>query len=110
MSETSTIVTPIVKALTKAGYLTLRLNSGKVRVRGGFMTLCPVGTADVVVFPANQPPLWVECKQPGLGKVKNPTVEAQQAFAERVLSLGHRHIQTTNLQMVLAVLEASCKS
>lgn len=105
MSETSKITTPIVNALTKAGYFAMRLNSGKVRVRGGYVQLCPVGTPDVVVFPANQPPLWIECKRPDLGKVKNPTVEAQQAFAERVTALGHIHIRATSLDDVLPLLK-----
>ena len=39
----------IVDALRTAGYLVLRLQSGKAKVQGGWMQLCPEGTPDLLV-------------------------------------------------------------
>ena len=105
MSETSKITTPIVNALTKAGYFAMRLNSGKVRVRGGYIQLCPKGTADILVCPANQPPIWIETKEVRDLKRKGETATAQDDFRVMVLGLGHRHIRATSLDDVLPLLK-----
>lgn len=92
MTETSEITTPILEALKKAGIFAMRLNSGKVKVRGGWMTLCPEGTADIVVYPEPQsgfydPVIWIETKQAD-GKHR----AAQLKFKDRVMALGHQYL------------------
>lgn len=80
MSETSEITGPLVKMLRQMGIFTLRLNSGKVRVRGAWMQLCPIGTADVVCFQRNRV-IWLECKT-----LKGELRESQKEFRESVLA------------------------
>ncbi len=84
--------------LKKTGKVFLRLNSGMVKVRGGFMQLCPEGTADYLVL---CPDLrFIELKAPGAA-TKKKRAELQAAFAERVIALGHKHIQATSLEQVI---------
>lgn len=62
MSE-STIQRAILDALHAAGAFAFRTNSGKVKVRGGYMNLCPPGTPDVyVLVPPHGTSLWLEIK------------------------------------------------
>jgi hypothetical protein len=74
----------IVRALKQLGIEHLRINSGKVKVRGAWMTLAPEGTADILVMPYKKLPIWLECKT-AVGKL---SVE-QVIFAARVGKLGH---------------------
>ncbi len=48
----------IVEALARVGRLAIRVQSGKVKVRGGWMTLAPNGTPDLYVLGWG----WLECK------------------------------------------------
>lgn len=49
MSE-STIQRAILDALLAAGAFAFRAQAGKVKVRGGWMQLCPAGTPDILVI------------------------------------------------------------
>lgn len=60
----------IGEQLNQLGVYNLRLNSGKVKVRGGWMHLCPEGTPDRLVL-LNGRAIFVEVKQPG----EKPTPE-----------------------------------
>ena len=51
MTERKDITTPILKALIQLGIMAHRINSGTVKVRGGWVKLAPEGTADIVVYP-----------------------------------------------------------
>ncbi|MGH9604291.1 MAG: hypothetical protein ACRD3N_01205 [Terracidiphilus sp.] len=106
MSECSQLTTPIVEALTDAGYFAMRLNSGKVKVRGGWLSLCPCGTADILVCPPMRPPLWVETKAVKRDYHREQ-VEAQDAFRERVTRLGHGYVTARDLADVLRALEST---
>lgn len=88
----------VTKFLASSGLIYLRLNSGIVKVRGGFMHLCPEGTADFIVCCPD--PRWIELKAPGQKTLKT-RAEKQQAFADKVMGLGHRHIQATSLDQVI---------
>lgn len=48
----------IVEALALIGRTAFRVQSGKVKVRGGWMQLAPVGTPDLYVLGWG----WLECK------------------------------------------------
>lgn len=64
-----------------------RMQSGRVKVRGGWLHLCPEGTPDLLAFPniSSAPvPLWVETKVRG----GNPTV-AQLNFRDAMRRRGH---------------------
>ena len=87
MSETREVTNPLVKMLNQAGIFAMRLNSGKVKVKGGWMHLCPSGTADIIAFPKHKPITWVETK---LEKGKQRP--EQKTFQEVVESLGHRYV------------------
>jgi hypothetical protein len=80
----------------------LRLQSGIVKVRGGFMHLCPTGTPDFLVIRAV--PHWIEIKAEGC-KTQKERAEKQAAFADKVVKLGHRHIKATTLTEVIEFLE-----
>ena len=89
MSEHSEITSPLIKMLRQAGVLVLRMNSGKVRVRGGFMQLHEKGTADILCFPKGGP-VWLETKAVKRDYHKEQ-YEAQAAFRARVEALGHKY-------------------
>lgn len=78
MSETSEIVTPLVKAINAIpDCFALRVNAGKVAVRGGWMHLAPEDTADIIGHVRGRF-FAFECKVPG----KKPDA-GQEAFLER---------------------------
>lgn len=59
----STIQRAILDALLAAGAFAFRAQAGKVKVRGGYMNLCPPGTPDIlVVVPPRGHLLGLECK------------------------------------------------
>lgn len=93
MSETSDITAPLLKALRKAGVMAHRMQSGKVKVRGGWMSLCEQGTADILCFPSRKPPTWLETKVAS-GKAS----DSQTDFADRVRSMGHRHFVVRSVE------------
>ncbi len=85
MSETSELTGPLVKMLTQAGVTAIRMQSGKVRVRGGWMMLAPAGTADILCFPRGKV-VWLETKT-----LKGELRQAQEAFRDRVMQMGHKY-------------------
>lgn len=99
MSETTTLTGPLIKMLRQAGVKTFRMQSGKVKVAGGWMYLCPNGTADILCFPRGQP-VWVETKLQGKDQS-----EDQCRFQEDMEVLGHRYIVARTLDEGLAALQ-----
>lgn len=106
MSETTQITAPIVKALTKAGYFAMRLNSGAIKTRGRWISLCPAGTADVMVCPPNRLPIWIETKAEK-GHTNPEQVKAQGAFRDQVEALGHTYIVARSLDDVLSIMDGA---
>lgn len=92
----------VVELLKNSGILYFRMNSGKVRVRGGFMQLAKDGTADLLVF-TGQRPIWIELKGSGQKTLK-ARAEAQEAFADEVEALGHSYHRCESLEAVKAVI------
>lgn len=104
MSETKNVTKPILEALTKAGYFAMRLNSGRIKSRsGGWIMLCPEGTADLVIYPHKCLPVWIETKDPK-GRTAKDQLEAQARFRETVQSLGHSYVRATCLDDVLTII------
>lgn len=91
MSETSELTGPLVKMLRQMGIFTLRLNSGKVRVRGAWMQLCPEGTADILCFPGRRV-VWIETKA-----LKGSLRQKQAEFRDTMTSLGHEYHEIRSL-------------
>jgi hypothetical protein len=83
MSEADTL-RAIHSALTSLGYWVIRIHSGKVRVKRGFMQLAPVGTPDLLVLDAMG---FLEVKT--ADKASKPSAE-QLAWHERAAKLGVR--------------------
>lgn len=87
------------------GVLWRRLNSGRTRVRGGWMRHCPAGTADLVAFPVRkQVPLvlWIETKKP-----KETQSPDQVKFQADVESRGMSYIVARSLDDVTDWLRAA---
>ena len=110
MSETSELTRPLIDALNQTGGLALRMNSGKVRVKRGFMHLHDAGTADILFFPRPdsevafaEVPVWIETKNYRREPHKAQR-EAQDAFRKRVEALGHRYIHAVTIDEGLAAL------
>lgn len=93
----------VIAYLNKTGTFFLRLNSGKVAVKRGWMHLCPEGTSDFLI--CTPEPRWVELKAPGQ-TTKASRKLAQAAFASRVEGLGHRHAFVTSVGELIDFLEA----
>jgi len=70
------------------------MNSGKVKVRGGWMQLHSPGTADILVFPQGRI-VWLETKDPK-GSTHKEQVKAQADFRDRVMALGHEYYRITS--------------
>jgi hypothetical protein len=103
MSETSQLTGPLQKMFEQAGALCFRMQAGKIPIGRRWIHLCPNGTADLLVFPRIGPATWVECKDPA-GSTKKSRREQQQAFRERVESLGHRYLLVKTIDEGLAAL------
>jgi len=91
----------VLDFLNKTGEFYLRVNSGIVRVKRGFLHLAPEGTADLLIF--RDVPHWIELKA---GTTKKSRAEKQAEFRDKVLSLGHRHCVARSLDDVRNFLEA----
>ena len=108
VSENSALTRPLIDALNQTGGLAMRCNSGKVRVKGGFMQLHKAGTADILFFPrfggpvGYRQPCWIETKT---GKTNKEQVEAQGEFKRQVEALGHRYIRATTIDEGLEALK-----
>lgn len=92
----------VVEFLNKSGLFYRRMQSGKVKVRGGFMQLVPEGTADFLVCKRTMT-YWLELKAPK-GTTAKARKEAQAAFGEEVRALGHTYAICESLSDVQEVL------
>lgn len=108
----------IRKALEKLGIPVWRMNSGKMRVRGGFVQLNPAGTADILAAPSifndceycgglpgildefTPVFLWIEVKKPG-GTQSREQIE----FSVRMRNRSHIYLLVESLDEVLAWLK-----
>lgn len=100
MGETQDLTNPAVRMLRQMGHKAFRMNSGRVRVKGGWMHLAEKGTADILCFPRVGPVTWIETK---VGK--NGMSEDQERFRDDVRAFGHRHLVARNLDEVREALQ-----
>jgi hypothetical protein len=84
-----------LEVLRTYGIFHMRLNSGVVKTRGAWVHLCPAGTADILTFPRERPPFWLEIKQ-----LKGEQHAKQEEFQARVTALGHGYA-VINSQMAM---------
>lgn len=82
MSE-SDIQRQIVDALRAVGGYPIRIQSGRVKVARGWMTLAPAGTPDVLVLLPRGRCLWLEVKD-----AKGRLRASQEAWRANVSRLG----------------------
>lgn len=104
MAETSSVTRPIADALTKAGYMVLRLNSGTVKMGSRRIRLCPAGTADLMVLVPQGRAIFIETKTED-GRTNKEQLEAQALFKDKVEARGFTYVRATNLDQVLAALK-----
>ena len=52
----------IASYLAACGYIVHRMQSGKVKVKGGWMQLCPEGTPDLMAVGKKGRIIWIEVK------------------------------------------------
>ena len=84
MSEQA-LVRSIVDALNLlSGVRAMRLQSGMVKVRNGFMHLCEPGTPDILVMLRGGHVAWIECKAP-----KGVNEKSQPIWHEMAAKMGH---------------------
>lgn len=79
----------VVTVLNQLGYLWFRMQSGRVRVKRGWLHLHKEGTGDILVFPLGRV-CWVELKAKGQKTLKE-RVEAQAEFGNKVRAIGHEY-------------------
>jgi hypothetical protein len=99
MSENA-IQAQVMQVLKQLGICCIRINAGKVKVRGGWMQLAPEGTADLAVFPDARMPVWIEMKQPKKGPSKE-----QKEFQSQVERLGHRYYVVRSVDDLQGILK-----
>ena len=102
MSESSEITGPLITMIRQMGIFAERMNSGKVKVRGGWMQLHSPGTADILCFPRGRV-VWLETKQPK-GHTNKEQIENQAEFKRKVEELGHEYYRITSIDYGLEVL------
>jgi hypothetical protein len=100
MSETRELTGPLIRMLRQTGAIAIRMQAGKVKVRGGWMYLAPAGCADILCFRPGAPVTWIETKSL-TGKLR----EAQESFRRDVEALGHRFITARTLDEGLDALK-----
>jgi len=93
----------IQKYLQMAGHKWLRLHSGIVRVKGGFMHSNEEGTADLVVFLKDRPAAFIEVKVEGQATEK-ARQEKQAAFGADMTELGHHYAICKSVDEVASFL------
>lgn len=103
MSLEADLKKEVIAFLNKAGVWYFRMNSGKIKVKRGFIQLHETGTADFLLLPQGRV-LWCELKGKGQATAKS-RVEAQQAFRDKVIAAGHEHAVCTSVDEVIAALK-----
>ncbi len=81
--------------------MVLRVNSGKVKVRGGFMQLAPDGTADLLIFVE---PFARVCALE-VKDAKGTQRDSQVAWAAQLRAKGGHYAVVRNLDEALAAVK-----
>ena len=116
VSETSSITSPLIKALNQTGGLAMRMPVGKVKVGRHWVQMHEEGTADILFFPRNPhpaglayysaslQPVWIETKDPK-GSTSKERKAKQAEFRDQVEALGHRYIIAKSVDEALEALK-----
>lgn len=99
----------VVDLLRAAGYWVARIQSGRLKVRGGFMVCAPEGTADLLALRPGEAPLWVECKRAGRDITQPEQRAAQDRFRALVERCGHRYVRAASVEAVRGAIEAPAR-
>jgi hypothetical protein len=86
VTEEGKVKKDVLKFLKDTKRYHMRMQSGRVKVRGGMMHLQPVGTADLLTFAENGRCIWLELKQ-----LKGTQRQAQIDFEHRMRAMGHSY-------------------
>lgn len=95
MSETD-LNRAIREAAAQLGCIVIRVHSGKVQVRGGWMQCAPNGTPDHVILGPHGQVLWAESKLPG-----KPLRPEQKEWAAKAARLGHHVVRIDSVQALV---------
>lgn len=98
MSE-GDLVRAIIDALTLRGATVWRCNSGKVRVRGAYLTLAPEGTPDVIGYTRHGRFVGIEVKLPK-GRVTKEQLDWHAAARAHGAIAGVAYCVEDALEMV----------
>lgn len=99
MSETA-LSKAIRDALKRVRHVkVLRLNSGRVRVKGGYVHLCEPGTPDILVMLPHQRVCWLEAKTRD-GVVEDDQIE----WHAEAVALGHTVHVVRDVQQAVDVV------
>lgn len=86
----------ITSYLRNRGYTVHRMNSGKVKVKNGWLELCEKGTPDLLVLGKDKFIMWIETKKPG-----EKASQDQLKKIDYYITLGHNAIIADCLQDVI---------
>ena len=114
MSETALVLAIRNCLALDPDVLAIRVHSGLVRVKRGWMHLAPAGTADVCgcVRAALEPPEYyvtgrffaLEVKDPG-GKTAKDRAEKQAAFRDKVRAIGGFAAEVDSVDAAVAAIQ-----
>lgn len=103
MSETSEVTRPLLVALAKLGVYAVRVQSGRLRVRGGWMHLAPEGTPDISGFYGDGRGFVVETKKSCRDGCPCKSCAAQRRVR---VELETRHVKYVFARSVDSALQA----
>lgn len=110
MSENA-IQRAVLDALQALGVVAWRSQAGKVRVRGGFMSLAPEGTPDVIGYMPDGRLLGIEVKASKLASATKPERrEKQAAWRERAAAAGCVVGVATSVDEAVRIVRAANKA
>lgn len=104
MAAERDLQTALLQALERIpDIVVIRQNSGRVKVRGGYVLLAPAGTPDLqVLLPAGRT-IWIELK-PDKPHHNAKTIAAQKAWRERAARMGHVVLELRDVQQCVDIV------
>jgi hypothetical protein len=100
MTPEGLVKVEVLDYLKAAGIFHMRMQSGRAKVRGGWMHVCPAGTADILAFDENGGVVWIELK-----RLKGEQREKQVEFQAKVTAIGHKYVVVRSVEDVAAAFK-----